>query len=96
MASRGLENPWYENPSCFALYVIVLTPFTLWIFFACSANVFRVSLGLTHKEEAVIDREVSDCEARRSMKNISLSKKLDNIREFLLRKNIESQVRGAM
>jgi len=96
MASRGLENPWFENPSVFLLYVIVLTPFTLWIFFACSANVFRVSLGLTHKQEAVIDREVSDCELRRSMKNISISQKLDNIKEFLLRKNIESQIRGAM
>jgi len=96
MASRGLENPWFENPSVFLLYIVVLTPFTMWIFFACSANVFRISLGLTHKQEAVIDREISDCQARKSMYDVSLSEKLANMREFLLRKNIESQVRGAM
>jgi len=96
MASKGFEFPWFENPSMFILYVIVLTPFTMWIFFACSANVFRISLGMTQKQEAVIDREVSECEARRSMYAIPFSQKLANMKEFLLREGIESQIHGAI
>ena len=94
MSSTGLNISWYENPAVFVGFVIAETPFTLWIFFAFYANVFRVSRGLTHKQETVIDREVGDHCSRMRIYNVSFKDKIANIKEFLLREICESQIDG--
>jgi len=42
----------------------------------------------------VIDREILDFHTRKKIYNITLRERINNIKEFILRENIESQIEG--
>jgi len=94
IAASGLKLHFYEMPSALLGYIVVLSPFSIWIMSNFGGNLWGVSVGLTFKEKVVIEREVLDYGRRQGMFNITLSEKISNIREFFAREEVESYIRG--
>jgi len=94
VATSGANLRYYEMPGFLIGYIVILSPFSLWIVSSFGGTLWGVSVGLTVKEKVVIEREVLDYGRRQGMFNITLSEKISNIRDFFAREEIESYIRG--
>ena len=60
--------------------------------FILISNLINVFRGQTLKEKVVIEREVKDEKQKNQMFNLSWKQKLGNLKEFCLRKQIQSEI----
>jgi len=93
MGCRKVELNYYENPATLVGYIALITPLSLWVYANCIGNVIGISLGLTFKEQKVIEREVGCCSAKNLVK-MTFKERINNIVTFFTRENIESQIHG--
>ena len=64
----------------------------VWLGFYCRSNLRNIFNGITFKERAVIEREVTDQFLLKKFYDLTWSQKLNNLAAFVMRKQIESEV----
>jgi len=92
MACRHTPLRYYENPATLVAFIVALSPLSIWVYMNTLGTLFVISLGLTVKEQAVIEREVGCCGTPHL--KLTLKERLDHIIIFFTRPNIESQIHG--
>jgi len=88
----GTNAPYYGAPMTFVFLVTLLSPITLWVFGAFLGCLLGMSIDLTTKEKAVIEREILDPGKKKNIFAVSPRERLMNIRNFFLRPYIESHI----
>jgi len=92
LGSKGIDVPLYAQPLTFIVIFLILSPITIWVMSAFLGALYVISLDLTSKEKAVMEREVIDPSKRKHMYHANLNEKIANLKNFFLREMRESHI----
>jgi len=92
LACKGGDSPAYASPLTFVFVLIILSPITIWVLGAFLGCLYALSLDLTSKEKAVIEREILDPTKKKSIFTATPAERIANLKNFFLRSSIESHI----
>jgi len=92
MACKGSGAPFHSSPLTFIFVLVVLSPITLWVLSAFLGCLHALSIDLTSKEKAVIEREIMDPGKKRNIYKATPAEKIANLKKFFLRPLIDSHI----